>query len=230
MRTADRYRDLRTGYYRRLEIGVGVAVALHVLVFALAPPYVPRPFRLRHDQPLRLVVAGLPSLSTAPVPGPPAPRTAERPKAVTPPPPSAFVKAEQLEPAPTRSPAPPAATPATSPATSAPQGAGSGAAESDTPPVFYEYDTAPRIVKRVEPEYPLSARATGAQGTVIIDVNVDETGRLLRAWVAQATAPEALVQAALDAVYQFEFSPGRMGAHPVKCTVAIPFHFTLTKT
>jgi protein TonB len=226
MRTADRYRELRTGYYRRLEIGVGVALALHVLVFALAPPYVPRPFRLRQDEPLRLVVAGLPFLSTAPVPGPPAPRAPEMPRAVAPPSPSAFVKSEQLEPAPARSPAPPAATPAPTAAA----GAGSGAAESDTPPVFYEYDTAPRIVKRVEPEYPLAARAAGAQGTVIIDVNVDETGRLLRAWVAQATAPEALVQAALDAVYQFEFSPGKMGAHPVTCTVAIPFHFTLTKT
>jgi protein TonB len=226
MRMADRYRDLRSGYYRRLEIGVGVALALHVLVFALAPPYVPRPFQLPHDQSLRLVVAGLPSLSTAPVAGPPAPRATETSRAAPPPPPSAFVKPEQLEPAPARSPAPPSAAPATS----ATAGTGSGVAESDTPPVFYEYDAAPRIVKRVEPQYPLAARIAGAQGTVIIDVNVDETGKLLRAWVAQATAPEALVQAALDAVYQFEFSPGKMGAHPVKCTVAIPFHFTLTKT
>jgi protein TonB len=82
----------------------------------------------------------------------------------------------------------------------------------------------------VEPDYPLAARIVGAEGTVVINANIDETGRILRAWVAQSTAPESLVEAALDAIYQFQFLPGKQGPIPVKCTVAIPFRFSLKKT
>lgn len=109
--------------------------------------------------------------------------------------------------------------------------AGSGEEEGigDEPPVFYSYETSPRVVRRVEPEYPLKARVAGEEGTVVINVNIDAAGRILRAWVAESTASESLVEAALDAIYQFQFLPGKQGGYPVKCTVAIPFHFSLKR-
>jgi protein TonB len=214
---AERYRLLRSGYYRRLEVGIAVALGLHVVVFTLAPPYVPRPFRLRHDQPLRLVVTALPVMEPAPLP-------AQATAPVTPLPPAAVIRSEQLVTVPTR--------PATAAAALGPERVARGTetpggVEGDVPAVFYAYDTAPRIVRRVEPEYPLAARATGAEGTVVIDVNVDQSGKIVRAWVARSTAPEILIEAALDAVYQFEFLPGKQGSFPVKCTVAIPIRFSL---
>jgi protein TonB len=80
----------------------------------------------------------------------------------------------------------------------------------------------------VVPDYPASAKAQGAQGTVILNANINEQGRIMRVWVVRSTAPEILIQAAIDAIYQFEFSPGSGHGHPVKCTVAVPFDFRLT--
>ena len=219
MSTADRYRMLRSGYYRRVEIGAVAALGLHVILFALAPPYVPRPFRLEADRPLRLVETGIASAGSAVVP---APAPEARP---VPAPAVAAVPSEQLDVA------PPRASSAGAGAAGPGPGVGSGAgADGDAPPVFYAYDTAPRVTRRVTPEYPMMARAAGIEGTVIINVNIDDSGRLLRAWVAQSSAGEVLVSAALDAIYQFEFLPGKQGDYPVKCTVAVPFHFSLKRT
>ena len=217
MSTADRYRLLRGGYYHRLELGVLLALGVHAVVFAVAPPYVPRPFRLPSDQPLRLVEYGDAATSE------PAPPAAGELRAIAMPE-MAAVRSEQLEASPT-----PTSSGGGVAVTGGTAGSGSGA-EGDAPPVFYAYDTAPRVVRWVEPEYPILARTSGLEGTVIINVNLDEAGRLMRAWVAQAAASEVLVTAALDAVYQFEFQPGKEGDHPVKCTVAVPFHFSLKRS
>lgn len=89
MSTAERYRSLRTGYYRRIELGVAVAFGVHAVVFAMAPPYVPRPFRLPHNEPLRLVQPGPSALGAA------APAEEITPSAPQPPAP-AIVRSEQL--------------------------------------------------------------------------------------------------------------------------------------
>ena len=215
MTTADRYRMLRSGYYRRIELGALIAMGLHAIVFTLAPPYVPNPFRLSPQQPLRLV-------AESPIAQGPAelPATVTATKSI-PAPPLAAVRSEQLEAEPEAAPGAHAARV---------EGAEGAGTYGDAPPVFYAYDTAPRVVRKVQPEYPAMARAAGLEGSVVINANLDESGRVMRAWVAQSSAADILVAAALDAIYQFEFLPGKQGEHPVKCTVAVPFHFSLKKT
>ena len=108
-------------------------------------------------------------------------------------------------------------------------GSGGSGGYGEAPPVFYAYDTAPRILRRVEPIYPLEARNQGLEGTVVLHVNLDASGHIQRAWVARAAAAETLIRAAMDAIYQFEFEPGRQKDVPVPCTVAIPFAFHLNR-
>jgi len=108
--------------------------------------------------------------------------------------------------------------------------AGYGSTTDGEAEVFYAYDTPPRTKRRVTPAYPAEARAAGLEGTVVVNVNIDDHGRILRAWVAQSNAADVLVSAALDAVYQFEFEPGKSRDEPVRCTVAIPFQFHLKQT
>ncbi|MBI4365152.1 MAG: TonB family protein [Candidatus Latescibacteria bacterium] len=220
MSLADEARPLHRGYYRRVEVAFVLALAFHAGVFAVAPPYVPRPYRLR-EPPLKLVSASVVGTGEAEAPSPPAaaaPTVASRA--------GAFIT-EQLEPAAS------VQTPPSGPRASHPEGGGSAGSgpQSDAgevaPPVFYAFDTPPRTTRRVVPEYPASARAHGAEGTVVLNVNIDERGRIMRVWVAQSSAPERLIQAAIDAIYQFEFSPGSEHGHPVKCTVAVPFNFSL---
>ncbi len=228
MSTAERYRELRSGYYRRVELGVVIAVGLHALLFTLSPPYVPRPFHLpAAERPLRLVEEpGVARLLAA------APRAPGAPAAMEVPAPAlAAVESAQLETVPASRVRVAAAAGGAGVGAAGGGAGGAGEAEGigDEPPVFYSYETAPRIVRRVQPDYPLRARVAGEEGTVVINVNVAATGGILRAWVAQSTAAESLVEAALDAVYQFQFLPGKQGGYPVKCTVAIPFHFSLKK-
>lgn len=189
------------------------AAMAHAAVLWTAPPYVPHPYKLA-SPPLRLVATALASdaavSETTPSASASSPVLRE---------PAARVVTEQLH---------VVAEPA------APSGGGQPGLQGlspegeSGPPVFYAFDSPPRVTRRVYPEYAASARAQGAKGTVVVNANVDEHGRIMRAWIAQASAPEVLVQAALDAVYKFEFLPGSAHGFPVRCTVAIPFSFSLS--
>ena len=236
MSSADDSRRSRHGYYRRVELAIVAAAALHAVVFVLAPPYVPRPYRL-YSPPLRLVSAASDGRGLGGTAGLVAPQSpaAEASRALRP----AVVVTEQLQLAPSLPPsrgtsqtARPDGTVSGAGGTGGSGGAGgaAGIADGVEPPVFYAFDSPPKLTRRVEPEYPAAARAQGLSGTVIVNANVDEHGRIMRVWVVQSTAPEMLIQAAIDAVYQFEFSPGSERGIPVKCTVAIPFTFSLNQS
>ncbi|MGE5175679.1 MAG: energy transducer TonB [Hyphomicrobiales bacterium] len=211
----------RRRYYRRVATAMGVAATLHVAAFVLSPAYAPHPPAMR-PTPLRLV--RLASLASPALAAP-----AEAPAAVTP-----------LGPRPIRPDAPAAAPIVTEAAASVgvksggapasiPSAAGAIEGEDAAPPVFYQYDKAPRVIRRVEPDYPPEARLRGEEGTVVVNANIDERGHVIRAWVVAKNASEALVNAVIDAVYQFEFTPGEERGIPVRCTVAIPFSFSLKR-
>jgi protein TonB len=214
----DKHHPLRRHYYRRVRNALVVAALAHVGLFLGAPSYRPNPPVMRAD-PIHLLPTGASIRSTrmAPV------ATAGEPgETVAPPAVRAAVEREirseqWLEPEPVGSPSQGGAA-----------GPG-GPAESQSPPVYYGYDTAPRALKTIDPEYPLVPRNSGLEGAVVINLNLDERGRILRAWVASASAPEVLIAAAIDAVYQFEFAPGLSRGVPVRSTVAIPFRFTLKR-
>jgi len=213
-------RRLERSYYRRIELSILIALAIHAAAMVLAPPYVPRPYKL-DERPLRLVLAtgvgetaGLAARAAPSSEAPPAaahaiPRTTSptltrelryTPEAVSSLPPTAPGGAE---------------------------GTSDRAGQGSAPEVFYAFDVPPRVVRSVVPEYPAAAKSQGGQGTVVLNANVDERGRVRRVWVVQATAPEILIQAATDALYRFEFAPGSARGIPVKCTVAVPFNFRL---
>ena len=219
MSELDKSHPLRRRYYRRVRNAVVLAVAAHAGLFLLGPRYRPNPPIMKAD-PIHLLPAGL-SLQTAGS----APAASERPASdVTALPallaaPEQEVRSEQiLEPD-------PAAEPWGDEAA-----ATGGSSERNAPPVYYGYDTPPRALKTLEPEYPNVAKNAGLEGTVVININLDERGHILRAWVASSDAPEILVSAALDAAYQFEFAPGKFRGVPIRSTVAIPIRFSLKKT
>lgn len=224
--------DARRRYYARVRWAAVVALLVHGIAFAAAPPYTPRPAGTR-PSPLRLLtVSGEWRTSTtsggADAAPPPAEARPDRPA-------GARIGESRVTTEPAAVAVPPATASATNRAgTGVPSGAPAGGRfleggdlEEETPPVFYNFDTAPRAIRTVEPEYPAAARVRGEEGTVVVNVNIDERGGILRAWVAAKDASEHLVAAALDAAYQFEFAPGKQRGIPVKCTVAIPFRFKL---
>jgi protein TonB len=222
-------------YRRNLRRALAAAVVVHAILFAVVPAYTAAPPRSERDW-IRMVDAR-PWSSREPWPGSPGSRAPDADSRV-----SAAPSGADAEPVRMESAAEVETTPAAQPAAAGASatggvgpgggggaGVGGGAGDGDEPPVFYAYDVAPRVVHRVEPVYPPEARNQGLEGTVVLHVNLDERGRILRAWVARADAPEVLIRAAMDAIYQFEFEPGRQKDTSVPCTVAIPFLFHLER-
>lgn len=82
-----------------------------------------------------------------------------------------------------------------------------------------------KAIKRVQPDYPSIARAAGAQGTVVVEVTVDEQGNVVSA--RAVSGHPLLQQAAVDAARQWTFSPTRLQGQPVKVAGMITFNFML---
>ncbi len=66
----------------------------------------------------------------------------------------------------------------------------------------------PEIVTYVVPRYPPKARAAGIQGRVLLMVIIDEKGKVEDSVQILDSIP-MLDQAAIDAVHQWGFTPGR---------------------
>lgn len=77
------------------------------------------------------------------------------------------------------------------------------------------------------PQYPRIARQRGQQGTVWVDVLLDEKGRQTRTEIYQSSGISPLDRAALDAVRQWQFIAHRIDDIAVTSYVRIPVEFSL---
>jgi TonB family protein len=73
------------------------------------------------------------------------------------------------------------------------------------------------------PYYPPEARAAGTQGTVAVQVLIDETGSVISA--KAVSGPPSLHQAAVSAAFGARFSPTTLMGEPVKVNGIITFNF-----
>jgi TonB family protein len=91
-------------------------------------------------------------------------------------------------------------------------------------PLVVSSEQRPKLVKKVNPEYPEDALKQGIQGKVVIEATTDKEGKVVEAKVMDGHP--LLNQAALKALKQWEYEPyiidGRKKA--VKFTVVMNFH------
>ncbi len=102
--------------------------------------------------------------------------------------------------------------------------------EEEEVPEFVAYDKAPQVVKRVEPKYPEIARKAGIEGVVWLKFVVDTSGNVRPSnikVVKNTTGNSGCVEAAIEAVKKWKFSPAYQRDKPVKVWVTIPFKFYL---
>jgi protein TonB len=77
------------------------------------------------------------------------------------------------------------------------------------------------------PKYPDTARRLRVSGVVIVEVVVDETGKVIS---AQATSgPPALRDVAVQAAMRARFSPTKLSGQPVKVAGSINYKFALAQ-
>lgn len=82
-----------------------------------------------------------------------------------------------------------------------------------------------KVVNKPQPAYPPIAKAARAQGTVTVQVLVDEEGKVI---AAQAVSGHPLLQAAaVKAARDARFSPILLGTKPVKVSGVITYNFVL---
>jgi protein TonB len=89
--------------------------------------------------------------------------------------------------------------------------------------------SAPRILHKVEPEYPENARQDGFSGTVGVKIEVLENGRPGDVQLARSSGRRSLDDAALQAVRKWRFVPAQETAsgQPVRCFTTLSVVFRL---
>ncbi len=67
----------------------------------------------------------------------------------------------------------------------------------------------PALVKQVAPKYPRAAERRSIEGTVTVNIDVDEAGKVAAVEVVEATPPGVFDRAALAAIERWEFEAGK---------------------
>lgn len=87
-------------------------------------------------------------------------------------------------------------------------------------------DAAPRPTTRLAPVYPHAMRAANIEGSVVVSFVVDATGKVQGAEVVNSSRPE-FEAAAIAAVENWQFDPGRKGGRQVNTRVSQELVFSV---
>ena len=98
---------------------------------------------------------------------------------------------------------------------------------ASAPPVQPLREAIPMYRENPRPQYPKVARRRGYQGTVLLDVLVDQEGRVADLKVLRSSGHKILDKAAMRSVKTWLFEPGMRGDERVAMWVIIPVRFQL---
>lgn len=107
-------------------------------------------------------------------------------------------------------------------------GNGSGTGDGSGDGITAHPAVPPRLVRRVQPDYPEAARLAGKEGTTLLRFVVSASGRVSDVQVVRSSGSDALDDAAGDAVERWRFSPAKDGqGRDVACYITVPVSFSL---
>ncbi len=102
---------------------------------------------------------------------------------------------------------------------------GHAAASGEQPKAHVAAEEMERLlIHRVEPQYPPTARGTGLQGVIALDVVVGRDGSVLA--MKPLNGPDVLARSAMDALRWWKFEPYKVNGEPivVETTLAVEFN------
>lgn len=88
---------------------------------------------------------------------------------------------------------------------------------------------AAKVLTKVQPVYPASAKEKGAQGTVVLHAVVGMDGKPLSLQVLNSQIDPDLARAAVEAVSQWRYQPTLLNGDPVEIDTTITVNFTLSR-
>jgi TonB family protein len=99
--------------------------------------------------------------------------------------------------------------------------------EPDRPPERPGESVEPAVVvEKVDPSYPEPALRAQIEGSVVLDIGIDETGRVTDVQVTRGL-PFGLSEAAAEAVRQWKYRPARSAERPIPSRKTVRILFTL---
>jgi len=107
------------------------------------------------------------------------------------------------------------------------EGNGIGELIEEPPPPFVAVEVDPKIIRRVQPEYPKLALQAGLEGKVFVRIWVDKQGNPREVEILRSEY-EIFNDSVLKAAREFLFTPAYMNSGPVSVWVTVPFVFRLT--
>lgn len=90
---------------------------------------------------------------------------------------------------------------------------------------FTPYDEAPKLLSGIKIEYPPKAKQNGIEGKVLLKILISKTGAVKEVEVIKSI-PE-LDDAAIKAIKNVKFKPGKYQRKPVDVWVRIPINFEI---
>jgi protein TonB len=84
----------------------------------------------------------------------------------------------------------------------------------------------PSLKSEIRIPYPVEARAKGVEGLVLLEILIDENGKVRSATLVQGPG-FGLNEAALNAIHSFEFSPAMVDQKPVSVRIRYGYRFVL---
>ena len=91
--------------------------------------------------------------------------------------------------------------------------------------IVLDYDQPPKPIKLTKPQYPQEAFVKKIEGTVVVEIVIDLTGRVVHARVVQSIP--LLDAAAVQTVYQWVFQPAVKHGRPVSTRATAPVTFRI---
>ncbi|HNY40630.1 MAG TPA: energy transducer TonB, partial [Bryobacteraceae bacterium] len=84
-----------------------------------------------------------------------------------------------------------------------------------------------KLVKMVRPAYPPECKAAGIQGSVVMRAVIGKDGAILNLEQVNELVDRRLVDAAMEAVKQWQYQPTLLNGNPVEVVTEIDVNFTL---
>lgn len=92
---------------------------------------------------------------------------------------------------------------------------------------FIPYDDPPVPLSPIRPKYPEIAQEAGIEGTVVVQVFVDEKGRVKDTVILKGIPNTGLDEAATEAIRSVRFRPAKQRERAVGVWISIPVNFRL---
>ena len=89
-------------------------------------------------------------------------------------------------------------------------------------------DNPPRARFQAAPFYPHAAKHAGMRGEVVVEILVDDHGRVVEPRVVRSS-DRVFEEATLKAVAKWQFEPGRRGGKIVSFRMMVPVVFNLSE-